>query len=241
VRCRTELVAHARVATVALLAVASFAAVSDPPTIRPCCVESLDDSGANAMTLSEAADLATIAATIAALAALPFAYFQIRTSINQITASRIQQNEQLERSRLESHASLLMQLDERWEGDELETPRNELAIIINEAIAKSTKGEEVPEFIKVKLKELETTEIKKYADIMKICGFFETVGLMCRNEYTNKQVIIDLLYGSITYTYIHLGGYILYLKQTRSPTAYDNYAYLANEARRSPPKPIQSN
>ncbi len=106
-----------------------------------------------------------------------------------------------------ANATLLMELDHRFDSKELDAARN-LIMQINEEISVEISGayplaneEEKVQRIVVewttRLASMRANDRPKYSSLLQIGGFFETVGMMVKREYVSKDDALGLFMGPI--------------------------------------------
>lgn len=104
-------------------------------------------------------------------------------------------------------ATLLLELDGRWEGHELRTARVEIQKMVekltdivglnNPRLGDDHKKQMLGEEFTKLLNDLQETDISNYSTIMRVCGFFETVGVMVEKNYIPLNEIDRLFRGPI--------------------------------------------
>lgn len=114
-----------------------------------------------------------------------------------------QLNQQLRLSR----ASFLMEIDLRWDSDELRRARKLLHALTDEINIDTTRkhstatAEQRDKAVKrawaERLRRKREENLDDYMALMAICGFFETVGLMVERKYIELDEIESLLKGPI--------------------------------------------
>lgn len=134
-------------------------------------------------------------AFIAAGAAI-FAGFQVRA----MNTARAEQLRIL-------NATLLMELDKRWDSGEMQRARRAFQDTfeqVNGVVASNhpnlrdtEKDQKIREEWTKTLGEMRKSAKPTYARLMIICGFFETVGLMVKREYISIDDALDLFAGPI--------------------------------------------
>lgn len=117
------------------------------------------------------------------------AWFQLRTMSRQMLATT------------------LLALDERWESDAFKPARDELQKLtkrINDEIQKANPRVPPEDWMDMaarmypeRLSQLEGASPETYGQLLRVCGFFETVGLAARRKYIALEDIVELLGGSI--------------------------------------------
>ena len=117
------------------------------------------------------------------------AWFQLRTMSRQMLATT------------------LLALDERWESDAFKPARDELQKLtkrINDEIQKANPRVPPEDWMDMaarmypeRLSQLEGASPETYGQLLRVCGFFETVGLAARRKYIALEDIVELLGGLI--------------------------------------------
>lgn len=113
---------------------------------------------------------------------------------------------QVRMSRLQTRASLLFDIDKRWEGQELEAPRRTAFEMLERAQARA-EGAEHADIAALEdaysrayaeeMKRLAGSDETKYFAALKVYGFFETVGYAARKGYLDPDDIASLFRTSI--------------------------------------------
>ncbi|MGH7842457.1 MAG: hypothetical protein ACREQD_00790 [Candidatus Binataceae bacterium] len=145
-------------------------------------------------------ELTGIALAVVAALALWFA----RRQLLEMQASTDKQAESARQLELQTRANILLTLDQRWEGAPLSNIRRELQVLIAEAEA-AIPGSPSPDSLHLlrapvlttKLEAMRKADFPKYFRLYKICGFFETVGLVARTGYVPIGDVLNLLGGSV--------------------------------------------
>ncbi len=143
-----------------------------------------------------------------------------------------------------SGATFLLELERRWSSGELLEAREIFRKIwdnLSESIGtdnpRSDDTERLAqlgkEFPRV-LRELRAKEQDKYHKLMRICGFFEIVGVMVKNEHVPLNYVNQFLRGAIVILDICFRQHIEELqKETgRPPGLYEHALYLSDKISR---------
>jgi hypothetical protein len=140
--------------------------------------------------------ISQIVLTVIAAIASVFAYFQVREARKSRDAQLKLMN-----------ATLLMELDHRWDAEEMregrkliyKTMENIKRQIIknNQNISHQDQKIMEKEYWIAKLQSFRNRNIDDYTKIMRICGFFETVGVMVQQKYISPNDVISLFKGPI--------------------------------------------
>ena len=135
------------------------------------------------------ANVLAIITAVGVLVAGLAAWFQLRTMSRQMLATT------------------LLALDERWESDAFKPARDELQKLtkrINDEIQKANPRVPPEDWMDMaarmypeRLSQLEGASPETYGQLLRVCGFFETVGLAARRKYIALEDIVELLGGSI--------------------------------------------
>jgi hypothetical protein len=147
---------------------------------------------------------------------------------NQVNAAR----DDIEQQSNLAQATFLFNLDRRWESSEMWNGRK-LFRDLNEKLKKTVSGahpmlgdgqkrERLHEEFAKELANLRATKPEDYMAIMRLCGFFETVGLMVEMGYVPLKEIDELLRGPIMATK-HCFG--LHIKERQNETGVPNGLY----------------
>jgi hypothetical protein len=146
--------------------------------------------------LEYAAWIAQIVVTLVALGAAFVAWWQLGEM-------RDYRNQRLKIA----NAALLMELDHRFDSREM-TEARELFVHLGEEISSAISAnhpmlnegerlEKAAEEWTARLADLRKNKDDKYQSLLRIGGFFETVGLMVKKEYISKQDAVGLFSGPI--------------------------------------------
>lgn len=133
--------------------------------------------------------IAQVATAVIALAGVFFAGIQLRAV------------------RLVSQATLLLELDSRFDSQELRDARN-LFATMREDITKIVSGKHPLSSDDAKrtlcaeqwreiLGKMRTEDEERYLKLIGWCGFFETVGMMVKKRYIAKKDVLDLFKGPL--------------------------------------------
>lgn len=190
-------------------------------------------AGAFGLKLSDFYHLAQIALVLVALIALVYAR-------NQVHIARNDHREALKFS----GATFLLELERRWSSEELQEARSILHTIRDDLSA--TIGKDNPrsddtarlaqlgkEFSRV-LNKLRAEERDRYHKLMRICGFFEIVGVMVKNEHIPLSYVDQFLRGPVMILNNCFRQHIKDLqKETGMPPGlYEHALYLSDEISR---------
>ena len=129
-------------------------------------------------------------AVLVALLGAIIAWRQLRTMADQMRATN------------------LMALDDRWESDSFKPVRDEMQKLtreVSDAIAQNRKSATATERLSQswemyaeRLYQLQRLqEPTQYELLLRVCGFFETVGYTANRKYLDVEDVIDLFGGSI--------------------------------------------
>lgn len=160
-------------------------------------------------------------------------------------AAMQQSNEKQERSaynqELQTRASVLLTLDQRWESEPLLSSRAALFVLEEEVLQKAAaqwpsrsiaalRRLSAPSFAS-RLEDLEQQDPAKYFRLFQICGFFETVGYVARANYITLTDVYELFSVSINATAVVFRLYIQDLLDIRGadPALYSNLRWLISE------------
>lgn len=171
--------------------------------------------------MTETPSILEILARIAAVGLFLAAFLAVLAARKQITAT-ISQN----------RASIMLQLDSRWESDEMIGSRTLMFKIWSEV-----RKDEVPEnydgAFKRRLDTMQNAEDPTpYREMLRLAGFFETAGWMVDKEYVTFEDFENLfgdslkMFGSVCET--HLRGR---QKKENKPRYYEHALSLIREVR----------
>jgi hypothetical protein len=164
-------------------------------------------------------DGATVLAACAALLALVLGWHQLRGLTQQ------------------TRATVLLTLDARWEGEELLPSRTQLNTFVDEVRRKAGEQQVAAgDLFPTELERLRTSGVDRegYLKLMKLCGFFETVGYTARTKYIRVSDVHNLLGGSIREAGVVFREHIInQQRQWTAPRYYENLIWLIDEVRKS--------
>lgn len=116
------------------------------------------------------------------------------------------------------NATLLMELDNRWDSTEMQASRKifrEMKDHLEETVGAANpvagdhkRIELAKQAWSNALKEKRKNSIDEYSQLMAICGFFETVGLMVKRQYIMTEDVVDLFKGPMVNIETCFGGHI---------------------------------
>jgi endonuclease YncB( thermonuclease family) len=113
---------------------------------------------------------------------------------------------QVRLSRLQTRASLLFDIDKRWEGSDLEGPRRTIVEVMKTASHKvaqqplDTRREAYNQAYADEMTKLSRQDENKYFAALRVYGFFETVGYAARKGYLDPNDITSLFGPSLRET-----------------------------------------
>jgi len=163
-------------------------------------------------------DLATAMVAMVSVLALWCAWFQLRGIGTQ------------------TRANVLLELDQRWESREMLAVRRELNDFLDRARGMVHAGSPtLPEIVAAELERMRTTPADRttYLKLLRICGFFETVGYATRAGYIRATDVSNLLGGSIRDTGATFVTHITHVQRVyNTPRLYEHYVWLTDVVRR---------
>lgn len=153
---------------------------------------------------------------------------------------------QVEAIRRQSHASLLTELDKRWENDlavartVTRHHRAQAESIIKEKYAQSPAEEKRRLYLTISsqiLDDLQTSDLDRYGEFLKVWGFFETLGHLVRRQYLTLDEV-DSVFGLVVLHAVDMASEHLQKRAAEEqskvgydPHYYENFFYLAEEMR----------
>lgn len=167
---------------------------------------------------------------IAALATLWYGLRQVQTAV----AARLQDQET-------AHASAILEMDGRWESAEMKDARDCFMAVRQEVLqAVGTGNPQMNDAARTqlmrqvwatKLSQLRLANDPKYSQIMRICSFFETVGLLVKKGYVRRDDVVALFKGPILAIDTSFGGHIEdQLRETGMPAGlYEHALFLCQD------------
>ena len=149
------------------------------------------------MALTELSIFATLVLAIAAVVTLVFMFVQIRQQTRQAKASFLFNLDTMWESAEFAAAradffTLRREIEKQVEDDNEEKPAQQVQLILDEVFSQ-------------KLHKMRDKDTKRYLRLLKLCGFFETAGLLVRLDYVSAEDIIGLYGGSIERLYEVMG------------------------------------
>jgi hypothetical protein len=156
-------------------------------------------------------------------------------------AALIYGGRQLTEMRKTTRAAVLLSLDERWENEPMLTCRanlEELIIEVKNEAAKIWLGQPESEIQRrsadlyaERLARVAEENRPRYIQLLRICGFFETVGCVVQAGYIPKEDVLDLLYVSILTAGQVFRPHIRKLLEEGAPdNLYENFLWIVEEA-----------
>lgn len=166
-------------------------------------------------------DLATALLALVTFGAFFLAWYQLRGLTRQ------------------TRATVLLALDERWEGTDLRSVRDDFSTfsdrVEGEAKRQSTPKRVVTaeELFPAQLEAMRTGEREKYQNIFRMCGFFETIAYAARARYIRVSDLDNLFGGSIRNSGKVFREHILdKQRELGEPRYYEYYVWLVDECRK---------
>jgi hypothetical protein len=162
---------------------------------------------------------------------------------SQLAAMRDGNKEQTKSAKnqeLQTRAAVLLSLDQRWETEPMLAYRADLDALIvevkNEA-AKLWRGQPDTEILQrsaelyaKRFARMAEENRQRYMHLMRICGFFETVGCVVRAGYVPKEDVLNLLSVSILTAGDVFQPHIAELiKQGAPKIIYENFLWIVKE------------
>ena len=162
-------------------------------------------------------DIATASAALVAVLALILAWVQLRGLSRQ------------------SRADVLLKLDERWESKDVVVLREEVDRFIKEIQAKAIQQQTLSghpvtaeALFPGELDQLRFGRSDRYGQLVRVCGFWETVGYSARAGYIRVRDLHGLLGGAIRE---HGGVFRKHIErlQTTHPGMLEHFVWLSHE------------
>jgi hypothetical protein len=155
------------------------------------------DTGLTSLHIHLSLEITGVVIAITAIMALTFGGYQV---VEMRKGSRNQE--------LQTRAGVLLGLDERWERAPMLSCRADLEVLIDEVKTESATCLHNPCLSEIRkriedllyanrLAEIAELDRQRYARLMRICGFFETVGCVARAGYVPPSDVLNLLSISI--------------------------------------------
>lgn len=179
------------------------------------------------MAPTELSIYAALVLAIAAVLTLFFAFVQIRQQTRQ------------------AKASFLFDLDTMWESTEFAVARADFFTLRRETekqVEEDNKEKPAQQVILLlaeefsqKLYNMRDEDTERYLGLLKLCGFFETAGLLVRRNYVSADDIIGLYGGSIRRLFEVMD---IHLQKRREepgmPAGYfEHFRYLAQKTKKT--------
>lgn len=146
----------------------------------------------------------------------------------QLAAMQESNRKQAESARsqdLQSRATVLLTLDQRWESEPLLTSRTLLFHLENSVLEEAAAqwlGRSIADLRRLsaplftaRLEDMEERDTAKYLRLFQICGFFETVGYVVKANYITLTDVSELFSVSIRTTAVVFRHYIQELIDAR--------------------------
>jgi hypothetical protein len=142
-----------------------------------------------------------------------------------------------------TRAAVLLSLDERWENEPMlacRTNLEEMIIEVRVEAAKRWRGQSESEIRRrsgdlyaERLAVMADENRQKYMQLLRICGFFETVGCVVQSGYIPTEDVLDLLRVSIRMAGVVFEPHIKKLLEDGAPSDFfENFLWLVEEAQR---------
>ncbi len=178
------------------------------------------------VTVKSEVDPVVAGAAIAAIAGLIIAWRQLRNVL------------------LQRRANTLLSLDQRWETDPLTESRGQWFALVTSVLAEARKispGLSDAELLgrsgdlfAMRLRALRTSDTGTYLSLMRLCGFFETVGYVAKAGYLPTRDVTNLLAASLTTAHAVFGQHIRELQtETEDAGLYEMFLWLYTEERKA--------
>ena len=196
------------------------------------------DTGLTSLHIHVSLELTGIVLAVVAILALFYGGRQLAA----LREGNKKQTESAKNQELQTRAAVLLSLDQRWENEMLTCRADLEALIVevkNEA-AKVWRGEPESE-IRRKSADLYAERLARMADedrlrymqLLRICGFFETVGCVVHAGYVPAEDVLDLLSVSIASAGMVFRPHINRLLNEGAPdNFYENFLWIVEKAER---------
>ncbi|MGB8411328.1 MAG: hypothetical protein WCE23_00730 [Candidatus Binatus sp.] len=153
------------------------------------------------------------------------------------------QTESARNQELQTRAAVLLSLDQRWESEPMLTFRADLEVLIVEVkteAAKTWRGQPESEIRKrsadlyaERLARMADENRERYIRLLRICGFFETVGCVVHAGYVPGKDVLDLLNVSILTAGMVFRPHIQKLLEEGAPDSFfENFLWIVEQAER---------
>jgi hypothetical protein len=164
-----------------------------------------------------------------------------RRQIAEMQESNRKQAESARSQDLQSRATVLLTLDQRWESEPLLTSRTLLLHFEKSVLQESSAqwpGRSIADLRRLsaplfasRLEDMEEQDTAKYLRLFQICGFFETVGYVVKANYITLTDVSELFSVSINSTAVVFRLYIQDLVDVRGadPMLFRNLRWLISE------------
>jgi hypothetical protein len=163
-------------------------------------------------------DLATTVLALIALGALIMAWYQLRGLSMQ------------------TRANILLSLDERWESGEVLKLREELNTFIVQVQNAATPQQTAVDLFPASLKALHGRDAASYRKLIRLCGFFETLGYAAKAKYIRVTDLHNLLGSSIGEDGKLFRQHILELQEVR-PRLLEHFLWLVDQVEKCDRQP----
>jgi len=196
------------------------------------------DTGLTSLHIHLSLEITGIVLSIVAIVALIYGGRQL----TEMRKGNRKQTESAKSQELQTRAAVLLSLDQRWETEPLITCRADLMALIVEVkgeAAKLWRGEADTEILArsaelyaKRLARMAEENQRRYMQLMRICGFFETVGCVVRTEYVPVKDVLNLLRISILTAGTVFQPYIKLLQNEGAPDdIYENFLWIVEKAK----------
>jgi len=196
------------------------------------------DTGLTSLHIHLSLELTGIVLSIVAILALFYGGRQLAA----LREGNKKQTESARNQELQTRAAVLLSLDQRWENEmlacraDLET----LIVEVKNQAAQMWRGrpeneirEKSADLYADRLGRMADENRQQYMQLLRICGFFETVGCVVRAGYVPAKDVLDLLSVSIASAGMVFQPHINRLLKEGAPANfYENFLWIVEKADR---------
>jgi hypothetical protein len=197
------------------------------------------DTGLTSLHVHLSLELTGIVLAIVAIVALVYGGRQLA----EMREGNRKQTESARNQELQTRAAVLLSLDQRWESEPMLTCRADLEVLIVEVkseAARVWRGQPESEIRKrsadlyaERLARMADENRERYIRLLRICGFFETVGCVVHRGYVPSADVLDLLSVSILTASMVFRPHIKKLLEEGAPdNFFENFLWIVEQAER---------
>jgi hypothetical protein len=195
------------------------------------------DTGLTSLHIHVSLELTGIVLALVAIVALLYGGSQLAA----MREGNQKQTESALNQQLQTRATVLLSLDQRWESEPMLSSRVDLDTLIVDVKGEAAKlwlGQPEIEIRKrsadlyaARLARMAEEDRQQYIKLFRICGFFETVGYVVHAGYVPVKDVLDLLSISISTAGMVFNPHIKKLMKEGAPDdLYENFLWIVEKS-----------